>query len=1317
MKKQQMANFRHIPCGPCVNESERIAIECLKARLQNAASGPWLLLSNLNHSVSAQRRSDEIDGVLIGPPGVVVIEVKHWDKDYLKVGVEAEADLLDTKAKRIRGKIPQGIAPGFVEGRFLLTRGQLRLANQAPVRGIRFFGLPECGELASINAPARLSSGEIERIAKALVPRVSVALSGDLRRFGSLINLEQLSPKSDAFHRIYRGEHATRREKVILHLYDLSANDEKNALEKARREFEVIQRWQKSPNMPGLLDSFQEAEGYPGEMYFFSLPDPIAPTLEQRQKDPSWSWDERLRYTIESVKALSGFHQPEYPNEALCLRRISPKSLRVQRNGIPLFTDFSLTRIANSQTISTQEQIDLGDLAPYAAPEIHHGGFAAADARSDVYALCASLRPLFSNEDGVQNVLEQGMAQNPEGRPFTHELAQMLEELLAEPAVAKKKSIPLLPAPDYWDDNTVVPFKGSYYRILERLGKGGIGWTFKVCELDKNQEETYGTYVAKTIRHEEDAKTALRAYQRVRDKTDVPTLSNLKEVAPDWQENNFVALLRWVDGGPLDELTGVLSIHSEDLGETSTEDMVLRWLLGITDGLAALHTQGLIHGDVSPRNILVQQGMVVLTDYDTVVGIDEQPTGSLQGNPIYSSPGREKGWPYAASDDIFSLAASFFHVLFERDPFERGTVREKSLGLNWEGIDTTGYERLQVFLDQATNPAAGERLHDASAAHTLLRQLMDTTKGQPLTQLVDEPKPATVKQEEETHSLKPPGPHQTIWLSNLLSTYPGSRHGNAETRGLDSEFAVATYVETDLDRSLREKVERAQVELVILFGNAGDGKTAFLQHLLKGLGLTADKLHSSQRVIRHTLGDSRKLLVNLDGSASWNGKSANELLDDIFKPFLTGGVRRDLVHVVAVNSGKLMEWIDWKDENNNETPLLLEQIRSALQGEQDALNDRHILIDLNNRSLVGAVDQNKNNITTHFLDELLNRMLGEDVPQGPWAGCPSCSAHDRCTAWNSVQHLREEQQGAFIRQQLKDALQASHQRGEIHITARELRAALSYIFFGIHDCQELHDDPGIRPQSFADRTFDAFSPQRQGELLAELCRFDPALESHPAVDRWLKKTKNFAGLQLASARRLAWFTTSPNSLPGDIGLYQGQTLERFRRVPFMSEAEKDALLRQLCLGIAHLEDLPDEAFKKSDGAPLKITPRTPTESAFWVVKPWSRFRLEAPLSRSEELEVLHTHLHLIYTPTKSQEETLRIGLELFHLLLDLADGVQLSGAGQEGIFANLEIFTQRLAQEDTRELHAWHPMRESLVDRIKVECRDDQQWLVREVLA
>ena len=152
-------------------------------------------------------------------------------------------------------------------------------------------------------------------------------------------------------------------------------------------------------------------------------------------------------------------------------------------------------------------------------------------------------------------------------------------------------------------------------------------------------------------------------------------------------------------------------------------------------------------------------------------------------------------------------------------------------------------------------------------------------------------------------------------------------------------------------------------------------------------------------------------------------------------------------------------------------------------------------------------------------------------------------------------------------------------------------------------------------------------------------------------------------------------------------------------------------------GIARLEDLPAEAFDRVDGVPLKITPRTPTESNFWVSKSWSRFQLLAHLPRNTGLEVLHTHLLLIYTPLRGQEEQLRIGLELFHLLLDLNAGAQLAGVAQEGVFANLEIFTQRLAQEDARELYAWHPTQENRVDQIRVERRADQQWLVRGAVA
>ena len=91
------------------------------------------------------------------------------------------------------------------------------------------------------------------------------------------------------------------------------------------------------------------------------------------------------------------------------------------------------------------------------------------------------------------------------------------------------------------------------------------------------------------------------------------------------------------------------------------------------------------------------------------------------------------------------------------------------------------------------------------------------------------------------------------------------------------------------------------------------------------------------------------------------------------------------------------------------------------------------------------------------------------------------------------------------RQRLFEMLQAVHLRGETHITVRELRAALVYILFGVHFCSDYHsgaDDP----LPYWERAFSPKSPGRQGEVLQELIRFDPALEAHPQIDRHLLRT-------------------------------------------------------------------------------------------------------------------------------------------------------------------------------------------------------------------
>ena len=84
---------------------------------------------------------------------------------------------------------------------------------------------------------------------------------------------------------------------------------------------DTIQRWQKSPFVPSLLDSFQEADGYPGELYFYSLVDPAAPSLWERRNDSGWTLPARLGYARAACEALRHFHQPQDPDLAIVHRR------------------------------------------------------------------------------------------------------------------------------------------------------------------------------------------------------------------------------------------------------------------------------------------------------------------------------------------------------------------------------------------------------------------------------------------------------------------------------------------------------------------------------------------------------------------------------------------------------------------------------------------------------------------------------------------------------------------------------------------------------------------------------------------------------------------------------------------------------------------------------------------------------------------------------------------------------------------------------------------------------------------------------------
>jgi serine/threonine protein kinase len=805
----------------------------------------------------------------------------------------------------------------------------------------------------------------------------------------------------------------------------------------------------------------------------------------------------------------------------------------------------------------------------------------------------------------------------------------------------------------------------------------------------------------------------LRAYCLARSHLRHSALSSIFEVASEWQENQFTALMTWISGAPLADFTGVFSLLADDQQESSVEALALRWIRIACEALAVLHDNGLIHGDVSPRNLIVSGSNLVLTDYDFVCKIGDQLR--VPATVLYCSPSYETKLAASPSDDIYSLAASFFHVVFDKHPFRHGSDLDKKRGLNWENIAREQCPTLAAFLDRATN--SDPKLRFGSVA-----EVLGSLKPSEVISITSEQEQSV----PVTHQMPLPQlrEQRIEWLYHLLQSYPGSQWGNSETRGLDTSFAAQTYVETALENSLLDDIRQRRLRLIILCGNAGDGKTALLQHIAVRLGF--GKHQSADRILEGKLPGGPFVSMNLDGSASWRGRSADEILDEFLKPFRDGPPTQDRVHLLAINDGRLMEWIDGAIERNanNEFPVAIE-LYQLLQMET-ASEDSHIrFITLNRRSLVGDISSDQNQIDTAFLDRLMNHLYGDTEAEKIWSRCQSCSAQDRCEVFRVARLFGPDgipsQSEATIRfrarQRLFEAMQAVHLRGEIHITMRELRAALVYILFGVHLCDDYHSEVAMDAIPYWDRAFSADSVARQGEVLRELARFDPALEAHPQIDRYLLSNSRqdaqttaprYSNLALGSARRRAFFewTAQDNELiAGDrnaLDLARGSHLRQFRDLPLADATELADVCERLCKGISRLEDLPPQAIDRPGVVPLRITPRTPTETAFWVEKPISSFRLEADVpAQTKGVERLHRQAFLIYRYRNNRdEERLALGAELFHLLLELADGYQLGDVSTDDTFAHLSIFVQRLVREDERELLAWNPMKDTLTFKI-----------------
>lgn len=107
------------------------------------------------------------------------------------------------------------------------------------------------------------------------------------------------------------------------------------------------------------------------------------------------------------------------------------------------------------------------------------------------------------------------------------------------------------------------------------------------------------------------------------------------------------------------------------------ERMAMRTAAEVTEGLVALHREGLTHGDIKPGNIILdREGSAKLVDFGLSGMSRRDGSRAIVGTPQYIAPEILRGSPDTPQTDIYSLGATLYHLLAGKPPFEGPTPQE-----------------------------------------------------------------------------------------------------------------------------------------------------------------------------------------------------------------------------------------------------------------------------------------------------------------------------------------------------------------------------------------------------------------------------------------------------------------------------------------------------------------------------------------------------------------------------------------------------------------------------------------------------------------